>query len=99
LDFLQGLRELFVFAGQRRREYLNDFFAFNVDTHQVRVIWNGDGNVPSKSRDIHVSIPATGYTQRATIDPELDEIYVLSVIELVIVGAIHKTSFELSGFE
>ncbi|CAB3372834.1 Hypothetical predicted protein [Cloeon dipterum] len=76
--FHPGLRELFVFAGQRRREYLNDFFAFNVDTHQVRVIWNGDSNVPSKGKDTHVSIPATGYTQRATIDPDLDEIYVLS---------------------
>ncbi|XP_059476925.1 muskelin [Neocloeon triangulifer] len=76
--FHPGLRELFIFAGQRRREYLNDFFAFNVDTYQVRVIWNGDNNVTNKSKSVHVSIPATGYTQRATIDPELDEIYVLS---------------------
>lgn len=71
---------MFVFAGQRSREYLNDFFAFNVDTHQVRVIWDGGVScVVGKGKDSSPNVPATGYTQRATIDPKLNEIYVLSV--------------------
>ncbi|KAF4519079.1 hypothetical protein B566_EDAN001671 [Ephemera danica] len=77
--FHPGLRELFIFAGQRNREYLNDFFSFNVDTHQVRIIWDGgNGCISAKSKDSSPNVPATGYTQRATIDPELNEIYVLS---------------------
>lgn len=69
---LQIERKLFIFAGQRSKEYLNDFLTYDVDTGVIRVISDG-----SKK---HInSLSAAGFTQRATIDPTLNEIYVLSV--------------------
>ena len=38
-----------------------------------------------------ISVPAAGFTQRATIDPDLDEIHVLSVSNC------QKTGFEVDG--
>ncbi|KAK9498163.1 hypothetical protein O3M35_004041 [Rhynocoris fuscipes] len=64
-------RKLYIFAGQRNRDYLNDFFTFNIDTGDVDYIC---GVGAAKER----FLPAAGFTQRATIDPELDQIYVLS---------------------
>jgi hypothetical protein len=43
-----------------------------VDTHEVRQISEG-------AKKEACNIPAAGFTQRATIDPDLNEIYVLSV--------------------
>ncbi|XP_033208683.1 muskelin isoform X2 [Belonocnema kinseyi] len=66
-------RKLYIFAGQRSKEYLNDFFTYEVDTTQIEQISVSDfGNRDSNH------VPAAGFTQRATIDPELKEIYVLS---------------------
>ncbi|XP_043287689.1 muskelin isoform X2 [Venturia canescens] len=66
-------RKLYIFGGQRSKEYLNDFFTYEVDTKQLENISLTDfGN-----RDAS-HVPAAGYTQRATIDPALGEIYVLS---------------------
>ncbi|XP_063226200.1 muskelin isoform X2 [Bacillus rossius redtenbacheri] len=70
--FHPGCRKLFIFAGQRCKEYLNDFFTYNVDTQEIEQISEGNKKDPSNN------IPAAGFTQRATIDPELNEIYVLS---------------------
>lgn len=60
-----------MFAGQRSKEFLNDFFTYNVDTGEIHVISDG-----TKREE---STPGPGFTQRATIDADLDEIYVLSV--------------------
>lgn len=64
-------RKLYVFAGQRNKDYLNDFFSYDVDSGAVEQISEGF------SRDC-ANLPAAGFTHRATIDPDLDEIYVLS---------------------
>ncbi|XP_039276619.1 muskelin [Nilaparvata lugens] len=64
-------RKLFIFAGQRNKDYLNDFFSYDVDSGLVEHISDGS------KRDAS-ALPAAGFTQRATIDPQLDEIYVLS---------------------
>lgn len=69
--FHPGCRQLFIFAGQRSKEYLNDFFTYSVDTHEISIISTG-------TRRETCNIPAAGFTQRATIDPETNEIYVLS---------------------
>lgn len=74
LYFFQGSRKLYVFAGQRGKEYLSDFFTYEVDTHQIEYISQNEFGTKDSSH-----VPAAGYTQRATIDPELGEIYVLSV--------------------
>lgn len=62
-------RQLFIFAGQRNKEHLSDFFAYHVDTHEVNVICDG----------IQSKVPWSGVTQRATIDPLNREIHVLTV--------------------
>lgn len=67
-------RKLYIFAGQKGKEHLSDFFTYEVDTTRVEYILNDCG---TKSSNNH--LPAAGFTQRATIDPELGEIYVLSV--------------------
>ena len=64
-------RKLYIFAGQRCKEYLNDFFTYNVDTATVDAVTDGTRRDPAQ-------IPAAGFTQRATIDHELNEIYILS---------------------
>ncbi|KAK7873640.1 hypothetical protein R5R35_009328 [Gryllus longicercus] len=69
--FHPGCRKLFIFAGQRSKDYLNDFFTYTVDTHEIQQISEG-------ARREACNIPAAGFTQRATIDPDLNEIYVLS---------------------
>lgn len=80
--FLQELRKLYIFAGQRNKEYLNDFISYNVDSHEVE---NIKDNVKCPARDsltgavANQALPASGFTRRATIDPVLNEIYVLSV--------------------
>ncbi|KAG8038628.1 hypothetical protein G9C98_007335 [Cotesia typhae] len=66
-------RKLYIFSGQRSKEYLNDFFTFDVDTSIIEHISLSDFESEKLNQ-----IPAAGYTQRATIDSESSEIYVLS---------------------
>ena len=64
-------RNLYIFGGQRKKdEYMNDFLTFNVDTGTVKFLSDGNGTASS--------IPAVGYTQRATIDCKRNEIYVMT---------------------
>ncbi|KAK9767545.1 hypothetical protein K7432_002597 [Basidiobolus ranarum] len=62
-------RRFYIFAGQRNKDYLSDFYIYDLDT----------GVIHEKSRDYwkQGSFDA-GSTQRATIDADLREIYVLS---------------------
>lgn len=132
--FHPGLRKLFIFAGQRGKEYINDFLTYDVDADRVQVITSESGPIKrmdgqverlssatgspavagegvgneefalkednlgstplggvvggagSRSASASLSssgvrsahLPAAGFTQRATIDPDLDEIHVLS---------------------
>ncbi|KAK7582298.1 hypothetical protein V9T40_013743 [Parthenolecanium corni] len=64
-------RKLYIFNGQHNKEQLTDFVSYNVDTKQVEVI-------SDFIKQDETELPPSGYTQRATIDPDLDEIYVLS---------------------
>lgn len=70
---------LYIFGGQRNKEHQADLLAVYV------------GDIDSASGDTRVNVkavctaapprraPPTGFTQRATIDPDMNEIYVLSV--------------------
>lgn len=71
--FSQRHRKLYIFGGQRNKEHATDFIAFDVDTQNISVV-SSDGMKPDKN-----NVPQSGFTQRATIDCERDEIYVLSV--------------------
>ncbi|CAB1345889.1 unnamed protein product, partial [Coregonus sp. 'balchen'] len=66
-------RCLYVFGGQRSKTYLNDFFSYDVDGDHVEIISDG-------TKKDSGMVPMTGFTQRATIDPELNEIHVLSCV-------------------
>lgn len=70
--FHEQSRLLYILAGQRQKEYLSDFLTYNVDTGDVKIICDGLDEV----------VPAAGFTQRATIDPDHNEINVLSVSSL-----------------
>lgn len=65
-------RKLYVFAGQRNKEYINDFFTYEVDTQTLGQVYKFTEN------EIGIC-PTPGFTQRATMDPDTDEIFVLSV--------------------
>ncbi|XP_021957307.1 muskelin isoform X2 [Folsomia candida] len=69
--FHPGLRKLYIFAGQRSKEYLKDFFSYNVDMDELEIISDGQ-------RKGECNWPGAGFTQRATIDQDLNEIYVFS---------------------
>uniref|UniRef100_A0A8D9A7M5 Muskelin n=1 Tax=Cacopsylla melanoneura TaxID=428564 RepID=A0A8D9A7M5_9HEMI len=75
--FHPELRKLYIFAGQRNKEYLNDFISYNVDTHDIENIQESV-KVKGDSSGSNQGLPASGFTRRATIDPVLNEIYVLS---------------------
>ncbi|KAI9308276.1 hypothetical protein BJ944DRAFT_246727 [Cunninghamella echinulata] len=62
-------KQLYIFAGQRSKDYMSDFFTYSLDNQQVKEI----SQDYSKENG-----PEVGYTQRATMDSELKEIYVLS---------------------
>ncbi|KAI8614210.1 Muskelin N-terminus-domain-containing protein [Chytriomyces sp. MP71] len=65
-------RELYIFAGQRNKEYLSDLYIYEIDTdilHEVSRDYSKQGG------------PDAGFTQRATIDPELGEFYILSGLQ------------------
>lgn len=70
---MQRHRKLYIFGGQRNKDYTTDFISYDVDTQSISVV-NTDGMKTDRN-----DVPQSGFTQRATIDCERDEIYVLSV--------------------
>lgn len=69
----QKRRKLYIFGGQRSKEYLRDFVSYDVDTNEIEILNSEQNNLES------YNTPQAGFTQRATIDVDKDEIYVLSV--------------------
>lgn len=65
-------RKLYIFGGQRGKEYMSDFITYDVDTQEVANLISDTSNVDTKNG------PPSGLTQRATIDTERNEIYVLT---------------------
>ncbi|XP_063700226.1 muskelin [Culicoides brevitarsis] len=65
-------RKLFIFGGQRGKEYMGDFITYDVDTQEVTNLISDNSNVDAKNG------PPSGLTQRATIDTDRNEIYVLT---------------------
>ncbi|KAL8596859.1 hypothetical protein ACOMHN_060667 [Nucella lapillus] len=66
--FHPAKRVLYIFAGQRSKEYLTDFLGYHVDTGTIEVVSDGTNKDSCQA----------GFTQRATLDPDLNEIHVLS---------------------
>ncbi|KAH8270798.1 hypothetical protein KR018_005078 [Drosophila ironensis] len=76
-------RKLYIYGGQRGKEDLDEFLSYDVDTQAIAVL--------NKEHSHHGTItgneakfePSSGYTLRATIDCERDEIYVFSSLSKV----------------
>lgn len=74
--FHTGTRHLYIFGGQRNKDYTTDFLSFQVDTQELKTIsTESTSQFASGERSTK---PQCGFTQRATIDCDRDEIYVLS---------------------
>lgn len=65
---------MYVFGGQRNKEYTPEFISIDVDSRAITVMTSDHGNEDCEN------MPQCGFTQRATIDCEKDEIYILTVI-------------------
>lgn len=74
--FHTGTRHLYIFGGQRNKDYTTDFLSFHVDTQELKVI-SAESTSQFASGERSTK-PQCGFTQRATIDCDRDEIYVLS---------------------
>lgn len=72
--FFQRYRKLYVFGGQRNKEYTPELISIDLDSRATTVMSSDHGNEECEN------MPQRGFTQRATIDCEKDEIYVLTVI-------------------
>lgn len=62
-------RELYIFAGQRNKDYLSDFYIYDIDADTVFEVAKDYSKVGG---------PEAGFTQRATIDLEYGELYLFS---------------------
>ncbi|XP_063385695.1 muskelin [Cydia fagiglandana] len=62
-------RKLYMFAGQRNKEHLLDLWWWDVGSGRCGALCSGAAACPP---------PAAGFTQRATLDPDTDELFVLS---------------------
>ncbi|XP_052862317.1 muskelin isoform X4 [Anopheles cruzii] len=65
-------RKLYIFGGQRGKEYMVDFLIYDVDSNELSSMTPENSNADAKN------VPQSGFTQRATIDCQKDEIYVLT---------------------
>ncbi|XP_049295999.1 muskelin isoform X2 [Anopheles funestus] len=65
-------RKLYIFGGQRGKDYMTDFLIYDVNTNELSNMTPENNNTDTKN------VPQSGFTQRATIDCEKDEIYVLT---------------------
>ena len=80
-SFLQKHRKLYIFGGQRGKEYITDFLAVDVDTNDVTTIQfaaTQQGNEGGFGSEMSKCLPQTGFTQRSTIDCDRNEIYVFT---------------------
>lgn len=71
---------MYIFGGQRNKEYTTDFISYDVDSQEIQLV-NANTNMVTSTSSTNLekkSVPPSGFTQRATIDCERDEIYVLS---------------------
>lgn len=62
-------RHLYIYAGQRHKDYLCDFYVYDVDRDQVVEMIKDTGRVGG---------PEAGFTQRSTLDGQRQELFIFS---------------------
>ncbi|KAJ9074574.1 hypothetical protein DSO57_1005025 [Entomophthora muscae] len=66
--FDSATRQLYVLAGERNKDFLSDIFSYDIEKNTIGIY-----------RDYtHAGGPHPGFAQPATLDPERQEIYVMS---------------------
>ncbi|KAI8876176.1 muskelin [Backusella circina FSU 941] len=70
--FDKSSKSLYIFAGQRIKDYLSDMYRYSIDHDIVTEI------IPQELRNEIGGGPDAGFTQRVTIDEDAQELYVLS---------------------
>lgn len=70
--FHNKTRKLYIYGGQRGKEDIEEFISYDVDTKAVNSL-NKDNKCYENKNE-----PSPGYTLRATIDSDRDEIYIFS---------------------
>ncbi|EDW85574.2 uncharacterized protein Dwil_GK23081 [Drosophila willistoni] len=77
-------RKLYIYGGQRGKEDLDEFLCYDVDTQAISVLGKEHTHqgMSANSNDAKME-PSSGYTLRATIDCDRDEIYVFSSLSKV----------------
>ncbi|KAH8400886.1 hypothetical protein KR009_001632 [Drosophila setifemur] len=72
-------RKLYIYGGQRGKEDLDEFLSYDVDTQAISVLNKEHPHHGTTAGNEAKFEPSSGYTLRATIDCERDEIYIFSV--------------------
>ncbi|XP_034476504.1 muskelin isoform X2 [Drosophila innubila] len=76
-------RKLYIYGGQRGKEDLDELLTYDVDTQSISVLnkeHSHHGNINTSEAKFE---PSSGYTLRATIDCDRDEIYIFSSLNKV----------------
>lgn len=76
---VQKHRKLYIYGGQRGKEDLDELLTYDVDTQSISV-FNRENSLHGSTASSEAKFePSSGYTLRATIDCDRDEIYIFSV--------------------
>ncbi|KAH8375385.1 hypothetical protein KR200_002878 [Drosophila serrata] len=76
-------RKLYIYGGQRGKEDLDEFLSYDVDTQAISILNKEHPNHGTTAGNEAKFEPSSGYTLRATIDCERDEIYIFSSLSKV----------------
>ncbi|XP_034135875.1 muskelin isoform X2 [Drosophila guanche] len=76
-------RKLYIYGGQRGKEDLDEFLSYDVDTQAISVLNKEHPNQGTTAGNEAKFEPSSGYTLRATIDCERDEIYIFSSLSKI----------------
>lgn len=76
---MQKQRKLYIYGGQRGKEDLDELLTYDVDSQSISLINKEHSHLGTNTSTEAKFEPSSGYTLRATIDCDRDEIYVFSV--------------------
>ncbi|ALC41608.1 muskelin, partial [Drosophila busckii] len=76
-------RKLYIYGGQRGKEDLDELLTYDVDTQAISILNKEHSHQCSTASTEAKFEPSPGYTLRATIDCDRDEIYVFSSLHKI----------------
>ncbi|EDW09382.1 uncharacterized protein Dmoj_GI19068 [Drosophila mojavensis] len=76
-------RKLYIYGGQRGKEDLDELLTYDVDSQAISLINKEHSHLGTNTSTEAKFEPSSGYTLRATIDCDRDEIYVFSSLNKV----------------